>query len=327
MSNCINQKEELCELEMKWMELISIISRIDVGAAKLKWIVEENENAFSDMQRASIGSFYAWYRNSQNRNQYAENQDAIVKNQGIPKVLYNILEMPKYYHFTSEGIFSMYECMSGYVQGSLLWGREDIRNKLDKLCQKYQEHKKEKNKHSILLLSKFLYEFICIRPFEQYNAEMLEILAQYLLDLNGYIFVRYIQNEREELKNLTVDVQNFVKESKNENVHNESFYLLKKFLYWIEDAQNETLERIKNYRTDILTKRIQPQKKKERILGIIAASDRPLSKKEITDYLCDVSGVTVGIELGNLCKEGEIERVGSTRLAAYRRVLENREKN
>ena len=303
-------------------EVVSLIARIDVRRAEIEQMATENERMFGDMQRASIGNFY--------RHSVTLKDSAGIRHLwrekgvdgfcGFPSVLRDVLENQDKYDLDVRSICCMYERMCGYESGSMFWG-ESTSKDLDEMFFRCEEALKSEKLHPLLVMTGFLNEFMCHMPFEQYNAEMLEILAYWFLNKNKYDFVRYIQNERKDLEVLFSQMAVSARNLKGKLTWDERYCNLREILFWVEHGQKQVLERAYNYeQRPVLQKKSDP-KKKERILGIISASDHPLTKREIADYLLDVSSAMISLELHEFCKEGKIERLGSTRMATYRRVL------
>lgn len=303
-------------------EVVSLIARIDVRRAEIEQMATENEKMFGDVQRASIGNFYRQSITPKESGgiRHLWREKGVDGFCGFPAVLRDVLENPDKYTFDAESVCCMYERMCGYAPGSMFRG-ESTNKGLDEMCFRCEEALKSEKLHPLLVMTGFLNEFMCHMPFEQNNAEMLEILAYWFLNKNKYDFVRYIQNERKDLEDIFSHMAVSARKLKGKLTWDERYCNLREILFWVEHGQKQVLERAHNYEQRPVLQRKPDLTKKERILGIISASDHPLTKREITDYLLDVSSSMISLELHEFCKEGKIERLGSTRMATYRRVL------
>ena len=303
-------------------EVVSLVARIDVRRAEIEQTALANETMFNDIRRASIGSFcrHSVTSNEAGGVRYLRRVDGFDGLCGFPAVLKDVLKDKDKYDFDAEGIFSIYERMTGVRDSGYGEGRVAY-EAMGHICCQCKRELESAQMHPLLIMTGFLNEFVCLMPFSEYMAEMLEILTCWFLNMLGYGFVSCIQSERKELENICSRMV-LSAECLNGNLTwNEKCFNLKEILFWVEHGQKQVLERVYNYGTGPAVHRRTDPKKRERILGIISASDRPISKREIADFLADVSDITVNMELHGLCKEGTIERLGSTRMATYRKAL------
>ncbi|WP_412178692.1 Fic family protein, partial [Sedimentibacter sp.] len=66
---------------------------------------------------------------------------------------------------------------------------------VERLCEAYLEAKKEGRIDALILISKFVLDFLCIHPFNDGNGRMSRLLTLLLLYQEGYIVGKYISIE------------------------------------------------------------------------------------------------------------------------------------
>ena len=182
---------------------------------------------------------------------------------------------------------------------------------MEQLILAYVDAQSNYSINQLLLIPCFVLDFLCIHPFADGNGRMSRLLSLLLLYQNGFDAGKYISFE-EQINNRKDDYYEALRLS-SENWH---------------DAQNYYVPFISNFITTLLycykelDKRfavVNAQKitKRGRIEATVLNSLLPISKQEICFVLPDVSPTTVEAVLGDMVKNGHIEKVGSGRTTRY----------
>ena len=182
---------------------------------------------------------------------------------------------------------------------------------MEQLMLAYQEANQDADINKLLLIPCFILDFLCIHPFEDGNGRMSRLLTLVLLYKNGYTVGKYISIEEQ----INQDRENYYEslrkssekwhDNKNEYQPFIEFYLKTISTCYYELNQKFKLEKGKKI------------KKNERIREVVLKSIVPISKKKICEQLPDVSMTTVEAVLGQMLKDGEIEKVGKGKSTEY----------
>lgn len=274
---------------------ISMIAAIDALKALMDEHRREHELLFEDLQKSA--SLMMRKRAYSNRKRSA----------GFPgycNVMERVEKATSEDTFTVCGMLQLYRDVTGNggTQESM---PEDTAKSLEELCIAYYISRENVYIHPLILIPKVLFDFSAIAPFVKGNEVMLEILAQHLLKEHGYEAGRYAQLEKEAFS-----------KTFREQVENGAYTELQfteLFLQGLKECYRKLEERYERMKERTLTKKM-------RIASIILESPEPISKAEILMCLPDVSETTVEAQLSALCKKGAIERVGTRKDAAYRKM-------
>lgn len=169
----------------------------------------------------------------------------------------------------------------------------------------------------LLLISKFIIDFLCIHPFNDGNGRMSRLLTLLLLYQQGYIVGKYISIEMiiEKTKETYYDT---LKESSalwHEGKNNYAPFV-KYYLSVILSAYKEFASRVEIIINKGLTK-------SERIRYIFSNKVGKITKSEIAALCPDISVTTIEKALSDLLKEEYIIKVGIGRSTAYIRNHES----
>lgn len=163
----------------------------------------------------------------------------------------------------------------------------------------------------LLLISKFILDFLCIHPFNDGNGRMSRLLTLLLLYREEYVVGKYISIEMiiEKTKETYYEVlqQSSQKWHESENDYRP---FVKYYLGVILSAYKEFASRVEHIRNKGLTK-------SERIRYIFTNKVGKISKSEIAILCPDISITTIEKALADLLKEGYILKVGAGRSTAY----------
>lgn len=182
---------------------------------------------------------------------------------------------------------------------------------MDALCSNFNAAMSEQRHDSLLLISMFILDFLCIHPFHDGNGRISRLLTLLLLYKSGYIVGKYISIE------MLIEAS---KASYYESLQASSFdwhkakndyepfvsYLLGVIL----KAYNEFDDRVDHLKHRKLTKA-------ERVEAIINKSLSPISKKKIMELAPDISLTTVERALVDLQEQGKIKKIGQGRSTKY----------
>jgi len=164
---------------------------------------------------------------------------------------------------------------------------------------------------SLLLISKFILDFLCIHPFNDGNGRMSRLLTLLLLYREGYIVGKYISIEIiiEKTKESYYDA---LQQSSIGWHENESNYapFVKYYLGVVLKAYREFSSRVESVQNKGFTKA-------ERIKNIFANKVGKITKSEIAVLCPDISVTTIEKALSDLLKEEYIIKVGAGRSTSY----------
>ncbi len=171
----------------------------------------------------------------------------------------------------------------------------------------------------LILISKFILDFLCIHPFNDGNGRMSRLLTLLLLYQQGYIVGKYISIEMiiEKTKESYYEV--LEQSSKGWHEGNNDYALFAKYyLGVILSAYKEFASRVETIRNKGLTK-------SERIRHIFSNKVGKITKAEIATLCPDISITTIEKALSDLLKEEYIIKIGAGRSTAYIRNHESQE--
>ncbi len=165
----------------------------------------------------------------------------------------------------------------------------------------------------LLLIPSVILDFLCIHPFLDGNGRISRLLSLLLLYQNGYDVGKYISFEAVI------------------NNHRDDYYesLQQSSLDW-NDNKNNYLPFIRNFLETLLVCYQELEKrfvsiangdtsKEERVISLVLNSLLPISKKELSGLLPDISVSTIERVLAEMLKEGKISKIGSFKNARYQR--------
>lgn len=164
---------------------------------------------------------------------------------------------------------------------------------------------------SLLLLPMFILDFLCIHPFNDGNGRMSRLLTLLLLYKSGYMVGRYISIEK-----LIADTKDSYYEALQASSigwhegQNEYAPFVIYLLGIIAAAYRDFSDRI----ALVAEKGVS---KPDRIRRIVKESTGRITKTEIMRKCPDISQTTVQRALIDLCKTGEILKIGGGRYTAY----------
>lgn len=175
----------------------------------------------------------------------------------------------------------------------------------------YLDARDNANINQLLLIPCVILDFLCIHPFRDGNGRMSRLLSLLLLYKTGIDVGKYISFE-EQINSAKFLYYDALKESSQgwENNQNDYFAFVQNFLTTLYMCYKELDKRFAIVNSGRVTK-------KARIEATVLNALAPISKAEICNILPDVSPTTVEAVLGNMVKNGLIERTGGGRSSRY----------
>ena len=187
----------------------------------------------------------------------------------------------------------------------------DTPEEMQQLVLAYMDAKDNPNINQLLLIPCVILDFLCVHPFRDGNGRLSRLLSLLLLYRNDFDVGKYISFE-EQINNRKGNYYNALLQSSigwHETKNDYSPFILE-FLITLYSCYKELDKRF----AVIGTKRIS---KHARIEAAVLNSLTPISKKDITKILPDVSPTTVENVLGQMIKNGDIQKIGSGRSTKY----------
>ena len=176
----------------------------------------------------------------------------------------------------------------------------------------YREAKSEQI-NDLMLIPCFVLDFLCIHPFADGNGRISRLLSLLLLYKGGFDVGKFISFENQINKHR----ENYYKAlgECSSLWHSEPVY--EPFIRYYLQALNACYYELADKFIGIAEEK---ENKKKRVELLVMASLTPISKKEISERLPDVSAVTVTNVLIGLEKQGAITKIGAGRSTKYIRV-------
>ncbi len=182
---------------------------------------------------------------------------------------------------------------------------------IESLCAEFLNEIDRGEFDPLILIAKFVLDFLCIHPFNDGNGRMSRLLTLLLLYRQNYIVGKYISIELiiEKTKESYYDVLQQSSVGWHENENNYAPFV-RYYLGIILNAYKEFASRVEHLRTRGLTKA-------DRIRHIFANKVGKITKAEIAVLCPDISITTIEKALSDLIKEDYIIKVGGGRSTAY----------
>ena len=182
---------------------------------------------------------------------------------------------------------------------------------VEELCESYNRAISKHTYDPLVLVCMFVFDFICIHPFNDGNGRMSRLLTLLLLYRSGYLVGKYVSIERvlEQSKETYYDALQASSpgwlEEKNDY---EPF--IRYMLGVVLRAYRDFSDRVEGLSVSKLTKQ-------ERVRAVFDKSVGKVTKKDIQMKCPDISERTIARALSELQKSGYIELISSGRNAAY----------
>ena len=179
------------------------------------------------------------------------------------------------------------------------------------LCDAYRNALSNTEHDPLLLSVMFIFDFLCIHPFNDGNGRMSRLLTLLLLYRQGYIVGKYISIEMliEKTKDTYYEALQRSSDGWDSN-GNDLLPFLRYMLGVILKAYRDFSDRVEG----VFASR---QTKPERLRRLFEASVRPLSKSQIAAECPDISIATIEKTLKALLDEGVLAKRGGGRSTTY----------
>lgn len=182
---------------------------------------------------------------------------------------------------------------------------------VEEMCEEFYTSQMIGEIDNLILIPMFVFDFLCIHPFNDGNGRLSRLLTLLLLYKAGYIVGKYVSFEMliEKSKTAYYEALQASSSGWHENKNNYVPFI-KYYLGILLKAYEEFENRIEHLR-------YQKISKSKRIQAFIDKKIGKITKKEIMEYYPDISKITVERTLSNLVKIGHIKKISSGRITAY----------
>ena len=187
----------------------------------------------------------------------------------------------------------------------------ETKEAMNQLVLAYMDARDNSNINQLLLIPCVILDFLCIHPFSDGNGRMSRLLTLLLLYNAGFDAGKYISFEEQINKTKGHYYESLRKSSVSwHDNKNDYFFFVENFLITLFTCYKELDKRF----ATVNSKKVN---KTSRIEATILNSVLPISKKEISDILPDVSVTTIETVLGKMLKEGRILKIGVGKNTKY----------
>lgn len=188
---------------------------------------------------------------------------------------------------------------------------KDVKEEMNQLILSYIEASSISSINNLILIPCVILDFLCIHPFSDGNGRISRLLTLLLLYKAGFDAGKYISFEAQINKRKNLYYDTLYTSSKNwETNQNDYFPFVGSFLLTLYTCYEELNKRF-------MTVNSKKVNKTSRIEATIINSYIPISKKEISEILPDISISTIEKVLNDLLKEDKIYKIGSKVDAKY----------
>lgn len=192
---------------------------------------------------------------------------------------------------------------------------QDTPKAMEQLVLAYLQASNDSSINQILLIPCVILDFLCIHPFQDGNGRISRLLSILLLYKNNFDIVKYISFEEEINKNKSSYYGALKKSSVGWNENNNDYIpFMENFIKTIKNCYSELNNRYLS---------VKDKSKNKQVEEVIFNSIVPISKKEISEILVDVSVQTIELALSNLLKAGKIIKLGTTKAVKYIKSKQN----
>ena len=178
----------------------------------------------------------------------------------------------------------------------------------------YSDAEKDIDIHPLILMSCFIVDFLCIHPFRDGNGRISRLLTLLIIYKCGYDVGKYISIEAKinEYKSEYYDAlqKSSLGWHENKNDYVPFIIFMFQIIYSCYKQLNENF-------MGIVSKKVS---KSQRIEYLINNSLVPISKKQISERLPDISMKTIELGLSKLLKENKIVKIGTFKDARYKGI-------
>ncbi len=190
---------------------------------------------------------------------------------------------------------------------------KDTKKAMEQLILAYLDARDDSDINQLLLIPCVVLDFLCIHPFSDGNGRMSRLLSLLLLYKAGFDAGKYISFEEQINKTKGSYYEALRKSSINwhEN-QNDYFFFIANFLLTLLSCYRELDKRF----ATVFSKKVN---KTSRIEATVLNSLVPISKKEISEILPDISISTIEMVLTKMVNNGVVIKIGSGTQTRYYR--------
>ncbi len=182
---------------------------------------------------------------------------------------------------------------------------------IERLCETYSASVRQGLYDPMLLAMLFIFDFLCIHPFDDGNGRMSRLLTLLLLYQHGYIVGKYISIEMLIEKSKNTYYEALQASSEEWNRERNDYIPFVRYMFGIVlKAYREFEKRVEH----VISRNVS---KAERIRMIFDDTLGKVSKADIASQCPDISISTIEQTLKNLLDAGVIQKIGSGRNTAY----------
>ena len=190
---------------------------------------------------------------------------------------------------------------------------EEVLPLLDNLVYQFNLCAKDEEINKLVLIAAFMFDFMCIHPYNHGNGRMSRLLLHFLLkkygyDINDYFAIEYLMRQH-----LGEYIDAFESSSQGWN-DNENDY--EPYVTFILKRVLEAYLKL-DY---ILEVNAMDTTSEEKVLKVVEDAATPISKTVILRVLYPISKATVEKALAKLLKDGRVQLITKGRYSKYFRV-------
>ena len=179
------------------------------------------------------------------------------------------------------------------------------------LCDAYNEAVAQGYYDPLMLMVLFIFDFLCIHPFNDGNGRMSRLLTLLLLYQHDYIVGKYISLEKLIEENKQTYYETLQESSVDWDAERNNYLpFLRYLLSIILKAYREFEARVEH----IVTTKMG---KAERIRQVFEQKPGKICKADIVNYCPDISLSFIERTLKQMLEAGEIKKIGAARATAY----------
>ena len=187
----------------------------------------------------------------------------------------------------------------------------EVGQAMEQLTLAYLDARSDANINQLLLIPCVILDFLCIHPFRDGNGRLSRLLSLLLLYKNGFDAGKYVSFE-EQINKYKGFYYEALKQSSEgwDTGENDYVPFMENFLSMLYMCYKELDKRFAMVSGKKITK-------KNRVEATVLNSLIPISKAEICKIFPDISPTTVEAVLGQMVKNGIIQKIGEGRNSRY----------
>ena len=183
---------------------------------------------------------------------------------------------------------------------------------MDELCAQYETALLNEALDPLLLIARFVFDFVSIHPFTDGNGRMSRLLTLLLLYQNGFFVGKYVSIEGEIDRTRQAYYDALEASSTGWNEGSNDYEPFVDYLLGVVTACYADLDE----KMAALTSEA-PMTKAQRVEAVLASTLGKVSKRDIAARCPDIASITIERTLKQLLDEGKIKKVGAGRATAY----------